>query len=172
MSSRFFVFVFAILCAAVSAASAQTVRLKPFRADVPAAAAGSLAGTWKGTFVLPRTAGGGKEEVAYQVEISAGLDTLRVIALPPLSSNPDAYANPITASAIPADWDGETLKAASRQTVPEGKAEITVLKRFTLRPGADARHARFRYEVSVKTVKPRDERTNIISGDGILTRVQ
>ncbi|MDD5350523.1 MAG: hypothetical protein PHQ12_09965 [Chthoniobacteraceae bacterium] len=173
MPPRFLVLAAAVLCAAFTTAAAQTVRLKPFRPDAPAAAeTASLAGTWKGTFVLPRVTGGGKEEVTYQVEVAPRLDTLRVIALPPLSSNPDPYFNPITASAVPADWDGETLKAEARQTAQDGNTDITVLKVLTLRRGVDARHARFRYEVRIKSTKPHDERTNILRGEGILTRAQ
>ncbi|MEI8234140.1 MAG: hypothetical protein WCH57_05585 [Verrucomicrobiota bacterium] len=164
----------AALCAAAlaTASAAPAVHLKPFQPAAPAAA--PLAGAWKGTFVLPRAGDGsdGKEQVTYQVEVSPGLSTLRVIALPPLSSNPDPYLTPITASPAPADWDGETLKAETRQSVQEGAADITIVKTFTLCHGADARHALFRYEVRVKSSKPHDQRTNILRGEGTLTRVQ
>ena len=165
-------FLLSFLCAAaLAAAHAESpIRLKPFRPDAPASAA-PLAGAWKGTFVLPR-AGEGKEQVAYQIEVAPGLSTLRVIALPPLSSNPDPFLTPITATPAPADWDGETLKAASRQTTQDGEAEITITKTFTLRHGSDARHALFRYEVRVKSTKAHDQCTNILRGEGILIRVQ
>ena len=166
---------FALLCAVTllaTLAAAPAVRLKPFQADAPASIA-PLAGTWKGTFVLPRQGdSNGKEQVTYQVEVTRDLGTLRVIALPPLSSNPDPYLNPITGSPAPADWDGETLKAELRRSTQDGEAEITVVKTFTLRPGADARHALFRYEVRVKSSKPHDQRTNILRGSGTLSRVQ
>ena len=164
---------FALLCVAAllsSLVAASAVRLKPFQPDTPAS---SLAGTWKGTFVLPRSGeGNSKEQVTYQVEIANNLGTLRVIALPPLSSNPDPFLNPITDRSAPADWDGETLKAEIRQNTQDGPAEITVFKSYILRPGADARHAFFRYEVRVKSSKPHDERTNILRGSGTLSRVQ
>ena len=166
MNLRLPLAVFSLLTLHVLAA--PPVPLKPFTRTAPAAQ--GLAGAWKGTFVLPRQADGGKEEVSYLVEVTPDLASLRVSALPPLSSNPDPYLNPITSSAASADWDGEVLRAEVRQTAQEGKAGIAVVKKFTLRPGKDARHAAFSYEVSVKTTLPHDERTNILRGSGTLTR--
>jgi hypothetical protein len=164
---------FVVLCAAAllaSLAAAPAVRLKPFQPDAPANAA-PLAGTWQGTFVLPRAGGDGKEQVTYQIEVSRDMGTLRVIALPPLSSNPDPYLNPITASPAVADWDGETLKAEARQSAQDGPADITVIKTFTLRLGADGRRALFHYEVRVKSSKPHDQATNILRGSGTMSHV-
>lgn len=162
----------ALLFLALDAFAAPHVPLKPFQQTLPGGQAPALAGSWKGTFILPRQSDGGKEEVTYLVEVDPDLGSLRVSALPPLSSNPDPHLNPITAAPVPADWDGETLKAELRQTAHEGKAQLAIVKKFTLTRGKDARHASFRYEVSVKSSLPHDERTNILKGSGTLTKVQ
>jgi len=145
------------------------VSLKPFTQSATAKTGQTLAGTWKGTFLFDRQ-DGGKEEVTYIVEIAPDLSTLRVSAAPPLSSNPDAYLNPITKEQAQADWDGDILKAETSQSAQEGKTEIAVAKKFTLRFGKDERHALFTYKTSVKSTTSKADLTNIIRGEGILTR--
>jgi len=168
MIPRFFLA--ALLAVSLPALAPAQVPLKPFQPGGAAPQTQTLAGAWKGTFILPRQDNGGKEEVTYLVEVSPDLGTLRVSALPPLSSNPDAYLNPITVEPVAADWDGEVLKAEARQTAQEGKAQLVIIKKFALRAGKDGRHAAFRYDVSVKSSLPHDERTHILSGSGTLTR--
>jgi len=150
---------------------APKISLKPFRQDAPAKSAETVAGTWKGTFSssLPN---GGKEEVTYLVEVASDLDTFRVSAISPLPNSLDRFLNPITAMAAPADWNGEVLKVELRETAQDGDTQITVVKKFTLRAGSDARHATFTYHVTVKSTKPNAVNTNILQGDGTLTRMR
>jgi len=145
------------------------IPLKPFQQTVQAKTNQSVAGTWKGTFVLSRQ-GGGKEEVTYLVEVAADMSTLSVSAVPPLSSSPDGFLNPITATPAQADWDGEVLKAEMRESTQNGETKVAAVKKFTLCPGNDARHAAFTYQVTVKSTKPKAVETNILKGDGTLTR--
>ena len=149
---------------------APKVPLTPFQQATPAKVNQALAGAWKGTFSFSRQ-DGGKEDVTYLVEVAPDLSTLRVSAVPPISSSPDPLLNPITANPVPADWDGQVLKAELREVTRDGGAEIVVIKKFTLRPGSDARHAPFTYQVTVKsTTKKGAVSTNVLNGEGTLTR--
>ncbi len=156
---------------AATAFPQNEVRLKPFRPNT-AAATQSLAGAWKGTFIFKRADNGMKEEVSYLVEVSADLSSLTMTALPPLSSDPDSRTSPVTEGPIPADWDGETLRAHTGRNFEDGKAQISIVKKYVLRLGADHRHIGVSYEVTVKTNRPHDESTNTVRGSGELVRVR
>lgn len=168
MNLRLVLFAALALCAASSGALAQ-VPLKPFQSTAPQAK--SLAGSWKGTFIFERKENGGREEVSYLVEIGPDMGTLKVTGLPPYGSDTDSRLTPITEGAIPADWDGETLKAQTQRSFQDGKADVLVVKKFLLRAGKDSRHLSVSYEVTVKTSKPRSERSETVRGRGELVRV-
>lgn len=155
-----------------SAAFPQSeVRLKPFQSNT-ASTSKSLAGAWKGTFIFKRADNGQKEEVSYLVEVAPDLSSLTMTALPPLSSDPDGRTSPVTEGPIPADWDGEILRAHTERSFEDGKAQVSIIKKYVLRTGADGRHIGVSYEVTVKTNLPRDERTNTVRGSGELVRVR
>ncbi|GEM_PF-3993769 len=162
---------FAFLLFGSSAAYTQ-VQLKPFRPGTPTAQARSLAGAWKGTFIFERKENGGREEVTYLIEIGPDMGTLKVTALPPFSSDPDSRLSPLTEGAIPADWDGEFLRAHSQKGFQEGKADVLIFKKYILRPGADERHLGVSYEVTLKSTSRRSERSDTVRGRGELVRIR
>jgi hypothetical protein len=171
MKFRFVPLAFLVLFLGVPAAYSQ-IQLKPFRPDAHAAEARSLAGAWKGTFIFERKENGGREEVSYRVEIGSDMGSLKVTALPPFSSDPDSRLSPITGGFIPADWDGEFLRAHAQKSFLEGKADVLILKKYLLRPGADERHIGVSYEITVKSTTSRSERSDTVRGRGELVRVR
>lgn len=173
MNLRLLSFAFLLISLAAPAAFSQsTVRLKPFQSGGPGTQTSSLAGAWKGTFIFDRKDNGGKEAVAFLVEVPRDFSALTMTALPPFSSDPDTRISPVTDGAVPADWDGELLKAHTERTFQDGRARVLIVKKYVLRPGNDGRHAGVSYEVTVKTSLPHDERTNTVRGTGELVRVR
>ena len=171
MKFRFVPLAFVVLSLGISAANSQVV-LKPFRPGAPSVEARSLAGAWKGTFIFERKENGGREEVSYLIEIGPDMGSLKVTALPPYSSDPDSRLSPITEGSIPADWDGEFLRAHSQKGFQDGKTDVLIFKKYMLRPGNDGRHIGVSYEVTLKSTSRRSERSDTVRGRGELVRVR
>jgi hypothetical protein len=170
MNSRLFLFTLLAASLATSATFADPPLLKPFRAAETASK--PLAGAWTATFVFKRKDNGTREEVTYRVDVAPDLTSLTLSALPPISSDPDDRNSPITGRPIPADWDGELLRAHTERSFQDGKAQISIVKKYVLRPGTDGRHAGISYRVTVNTSLPRDERSNTVTGEGEIVRVR